>query len=191
MMRNGMTRAIAFTGLGFAMAAAAAPAEQDPQTGTRLESRGARPVSLQINETSTIAEIERLLAAGETDRAVALANRYVDSFDRTLHVSFEEVLPARYFALNALCVALTQSGQGDEAADACSEAIEILPQRWTAINNRGTARFVAARYGEALADYRLALRVAPPDPAIEATIEHNIALAVRQQQESRQPLEAP
>jgi tetratricopeptide (TPR) repeat protein len=190
MMRNAMTRAIAFTGLGFAMAVATA-AEQEPQTGTRLDSRGARPVSMQINETSTIAEIQRKLGAGETDEAVALARRYVESFDRTLHVSFEEVLPARYFALNALCVALTQSGEGDEAAEACSEAIAMLPQRWTAINNRGTARFVAERYGEALADYRLALRVAPADPAIEATIEHNIALAVRQQQESRLPLGEP
>jgi len=181
---NGMTQAIAFAGLGFSIAAAAA-AEEQPQTGTRLDSRGARPISLQINETSAIAEIQRLLGAGETEEAVELARRYVESFERTQHVSFREVLPARYFAFNALCVALTQSGEGDEAADACTRAIDLLPQRWTAINNRGTARFVAERYGEALADYRLALRVAPPDPAVEATIEHNIALAVEHQNEGR------
>jgi len=179
---SGMTQALAFAGLGFAMAAAA---EEQPQTGTRLDSRGAHPISLQVNETSTIGEIQRLLGAGENEAAVALARQYVESFERTLHVSFREVLPARYFALNALCVALTQSGEGDEAADVCTEAVDMLPHRWTAINNRGTARFVAERYGEALADYRLAQRVAPPDPAIEATIEHNIALAIEYQREGR------
>jgi Flp pilus assembly protein TadD len=58
-----------------------------------------------------------------------------------------------------------------------------MPQRWSAINNRGTARYVAGRYAEALADYRLALRVAPGEPEIVATIEHNIALAAKSQQE--------
>lgn len=156
-------------------------AERDEQTGSRLDSRTTRPMVLQLNSSSVTDEIQRLLNDGETDEAVALARRNLESFDHTLRVSTREVLPARYFALNALCVALTQQGEADEAADVCSEAITILPDRWSAINNRGTARYVAQRYGEALADYRLALRVAPPDPAIVATIEHNINLTIERQ----------
>jgi tetratricopeptide (TPR) repeat protein len=156
-------------------------AEQDPQTGTRLDNKSTRPMVLQINESSVIDEIQRLLNAGETDAAVALARRNLESFERTLRVSMDEALPARYFALNALCVALTQQGAADEAAAVCTQAISILPDRWSAINNRGTARYVAGRFGEALADYRLALRVAPPDPDVIATIEHNIDLTIARQ----------
>lgn len=157
-------------------------AEDTPQTGTQLDNRTARPMVLQINESSTVSEVQRLLNIGETDAAVALARRHLGSFERTLRISMEEVLPARYFALNALCVALTQQGETQEAADTCTQAIRLLPDRWSAINNRGTARYVAARYGEALSDYRLALRVAPPDPGIVATIEHNIELTIARQQ---------
>ncbi|HMB74490.1 MAG TPA: tetratricopeptide repeat protein [Gammaproteobacteria bacterium] len=158
-------------------------ADRQAQTGTHLESRAARPVSLQINESSVVHEVQRLLDAGDSEAAVALARRHVDSFERTQHISFEESMPARYFALNALCVALTGHKQPDAAADACTEAIALVPNRWTAINNRGTARYIARRYGEALSDYRRALRLAPADnEGIVATLEHNIALAVARQQ---------
>ena len=159
-------------------------AEQPAHTGSHLESRTARPMSLQLNESSEVTEIQRLLSEGETEAAVRRARRYVDSFKLRLHVSYDEMMPARYFALNALCVALTQFGDTEGAATACTEAIGMIPDRWSAINNRGTARFVAGRYGEALADYRLALRVAPPERGIVETIEHNINLTVQSQQEN-------
>ncbi len=139
---------------------------------------------LQLNESSVLDDIQKLLNDGKSEEAVDLARRNLESFDRTLRVAPDERLPARYFALNALCVALTQHGDSDEAIQACSQAISILPQRWSAINNRGTAKYVAGRYGEALSDYRLALRVAPPEENIVATIEHNIDLTVQRQLES-------
>lgn len=163
------------------LAQPALAADRDTRTGTHLDNAGARPMVLQISEPSVLDRIQSLLGAGETEEAVRIARRYVESFDRTLRVSMHESLPPRYFALNALCIALTQHGELDEAAAACTEAIRILPDRWSAINNRGTARYVAGRFGEALADYRLALRVAPPESNILATIEHNIALTRQRQ----------
>lgn len=183
MQINDLYRGIIGVGILLALPGLAAAADRQAQTGTHLDSRVARPVSLQINDSSVVSEVQALLDAGDSAGAVELARRHVESFERTRHVSFEEFIPARYFALNALCVALTGDRQPDAAADACSEAIEMLPNRWTAINNRGTARYVAGRYGEALSDYRRALRVAPADDeAIVATLEHNIALAVERQQ---------
>jgi len=164
-------------------------ADRQAQTGTHLDSRVARPVSLQLNDTSVIDEVQRLIEEGRSADAVTLARRHVESFERTRHISFRESMPARYFALNALCVALTSNGDADAAADACSEAIELLPNRWTAINNRGTARYVGGRYGEALSDYRRALRVAPADEsAVVETIEHNISLAVQRQKAEQDAL---
>ena len=160
---------------------APAASQSDAQTGSRLESRTTRPMVLQLNESSVLDEIQRLLNDGDTAGAVELARDNLESFDHTLRVDLDERLPARYFALNALCVALTAHGEPEAAEDVCTEAIGILPQRWSAINNRGTARYVAGRYGEALADYRLALRVAPQDENTIATIEHNIELAVQRQ----------
>ena len=163
-------------------------AQPGDQTGTRVDSHATRPMVLQLNESSVLDEIQRLMNNGDTEAAVELAQRNLASFDNTVRLAPDERLPARYFALNALCVALTTHGEPDAAADACTEAIGILPQRWSAINNRGTARYTAGRYGEALSDYRLALRVAPPDDNIVATIEHNIELTIARQEAERQVL---
>jgi tetratricopeptide (TPR) repeat protein len=161
-------------------------AQPGGQTGTRVDSHTARPMVLQLNESSVLDEIQRLINEGDTAGAVELARRNLASFDHTVRVNPDENLPARYFALNALCVALTRHGEPDEAAEACTEAIGLLPQRWSAINNRGTARYTAGRFGEALSDYRLALRVAPREPNITATIEHNINLTIARQAAERQ-----
>ena len=186
-MQYFLRRLTVLTAAVFIAQPAALASDQDAQTGSHLPTRTARPVILQINQTTTFDEVLRLLEHGRTEEAVSLARRYVNSFDGSLRISTREALPARYFALNALCVALTQHGEADAAADACSDAIRLLPERWSAINNRGTARYIGDRFGEALADYRLALRVAPPDPDIIATIEHNIDLTIARQTSSVPP----
>ena len=77
-------------------------------------------------------------------------------------------------------VPLRQSGRrakpGKLTETACTEAIAIFPNRWTAINSRGTTYFAARRFDEALIDYRRALEVAPQDTPASETIAQNIRL---------------
>lgn len=162
---------------------AQAPAQRsrsDERTGTRLGSKAVRSSVMQLNPGAEIQEIERLLAVGDDEQAVELAREYAASFEG--RVTYNEPSPSgeRYFALNALCVALTKTREYDEAVAVCTRAIELIPNRWIAVNNRGTAYYASQRYAEALADYRRArVLVADEDDAIE-TIEHNIALCEAQ-----------
>lgn len=158
-------------------AAAAAASDGIAQTGSRVDSGAARVAVLQMNESSTVDVIGRLLEQGKTRDAVDLARRYVESLRNQLSVGEGEIAPDVYFALNALCIALTKDTNYDEAIETCSRAVEMRPRRWSAINNRGTAHFAARQYEAALVDYRLALSVVPDDADIRRTIAYNIELA--------------
>ena len=52
---------------------------------------------------------------------------------------------------------LTSLQRVEEAIAACSSAMGFEPRKWSALNNRGTAKFVAGRIEEALSDYQAAL----------------------------------
>lgn len=147
--------------------------ERANRTGTRLQSDTTPRTVVRFAESNEIARILDLLELGQTDEAIGLAEDYVKSFDSAADVG-GNALMQRYFALNALCSALTKAGRVDEAIDRCTDAIELSSSHWTAINNRGTAYFAAGRYDDALADYRRALEVAPK-AAIE-TVQFNIGL---------------
>jgi tetratricopeptide (TPR) repeat protein len=155
----------------------ASAADGVSETGSRVGSGATKLAVLQLNESTVVDEVQRLLDQGKTTDAIALARDYVDSFQSQQSFTLAETVPESYFALNALCVALTRNRDYDEAIETCTQAIRIQPRRWSAINNRGTAHYAAGRYGDALSDYRLALSVAPDDGNIRDTIWHNIALA--------------
>jgi len=157
-------------------AAAASAADSPAQTGTRVGSDASRRAIMQLHEPSMVGRIQALLDEDRTEEAVSLARAYVESTLRHVAVGEGDTLPERYFALNSLCIALTVQRAFDEAIDICDRAIRVAPERWTAINSRGTANFAAGRFAAALTDYRQALAVSPEDAAIRATIEHNIGL---------------
>jgi Flp pilus assembly protein TadD len=72
---------------------------------------------------------------------------------------------------------LTSLQRVEDAIAACSTAMALEPGKWSAVNNRGTAKFVGGRWNEALADYNSALgMVDVENEAARDTIEHNIAL---------------
>lgn len=160
-----------------AMAIAAATADAESQTGTRVDSEASKLAVVQLHESSTVDEVQRLLEQGRIDEAVALAREYVDTVEGQVFIGEGDAVPETYFAWNSLCIALTKSRDYDEAIAACERAIRIQPNRWTAINNRGTAHYAAGSYEAALQDYRDALRVAPAESGTRGTIEHNIVLA--------------
>ena len=156
----------------------AAPASgADQRTGSHLDSGTARPVAMHLNPPTALDRVLKLIQAGQNREAVDVARRHVESL-RDVYVFDETRLPGPlYFALNALCVALTTSNQISEALAACDEAIALAPQRWTAWNSRGTAHFVAADFASALADFERARALAPIGTAAVETVERNISLA--------------
>ena len=129
-----------------------------------------------MNEPTEIATITRLIEEGRHEEAVEIARAYEARIRSTTPI--DESLPGeqRYHALNALCNALLSAGDIGAAIDTCTRAIELIPSRWVAINSRATAYFASRRFQDAIRDYRRALEVAPDEPTIVDTIEHNIRL---------------
>jgi tetratricopeptide (TPR) repeat protein len=163
-------------GLLVAGAGAFGAATAGEKTGTHAGGDAPDPLTLQLNPAERVERIRQLLDDGRAAEAVQAARDYAARFEDGRERG--DVRRMHYDALNALCVTLTKTGSLDEAADVCTQAMDLLPRQWTAINNRGTAHFAAGRYEQALADYRRARDVAPPrQENVLATIDHNIELA--------------
>lgn len=150
--------------------------ERVARTGSRLDSDSSSRLVYQFSAGAEVQRVLDLLEQGRTDDAVEYARDYVDSLSSKAYVGGTSILRERYFALNALCAALTKAGRPDEAVATCSEAIERQPSEWTAFNSRGTAHYSSRRFDLAAADYLRALELAPSDEDVRAMIEHNLAL---------------
>jgi tetratricopeptide (TPR) repeat protein len=163
------------------LACGAAVAQRDGErTGTRTGSDAVQSSVLQLNQTREVRRIERLISKGRTDEAVRKARKYVIRLSDGRYDRDPDINNERYYAHNALCVALITVHEYDAAIASCTVAIALRPNRWTAVNNRGTAHYAAYRFREALADYRRALELAPRDENVTATIDHNIELCEQQ-----------
>jgi len=155
---------------------AADPAGRSETTGSHLGSDTAKRTVVQLNEPTEIDSILRLLEEGKNQEAIAVARDYEERFRSATSADEPSLREGHYYALNALCIALTKGADIDGALAACTEAIAIFPNRWTAINSRGTTYFAARRFDEALVDYRRALEVAPDATPASETIAQNIRL---------------
>ena len=146
------------------------------QTGTRI--KGVESSYLEsvvwFDQPHEIAAIRLLLQGGKKERAVEKARDYVESLE---NVRGAEAKQRRYYGLNALCAALTSTGEFNEAIDTCSQAIALFPTRWLALNSRGTAYYVSGQIDLALMDYRKALSQVKASEAETDLIQHNIRLA--------------
>jgi Flp pilus assembly protein TadD len=145
------------------------------RTGTWLDSKAIPSVVETWVNSDEIDAIRDLLEQGRKTEALAAAEKHVAEVELT---SLKNETSPRYYAYNALCTVLTSIGKAQEAVDACTTAMQLEPTRWSAVNNRGTAWLVMNNPATALADYQLALLLAPDGNAgIISTIEHNISLA--------------
>lgn len=150
----------------------------DERTGTRLEGNAARPSVLQLNRSSAIDEIRRLIGAQRPQAAVDRARAHVANLRRMQPAGESDISKTvLYDALNALCIALMTADQTDEALDVCSEAIASAPERWAAWNSRGTVYFVRENFDEAFFDFARALELARNKRDLIDTIQTNIRLA--------------
>ena len=129
-----------------------------------------------------LSQIRSLLQTGKNELAVEKARVFVASLKT---VSGNEARQLRYFALNALCAALTSTGEIKEALDACSRAIKLNPSLWHAINTRGTAYYVSGQFEPALKDYRKALSMVKGSKPLVDLIQHNIELTENKKTDSK------
>jgi Flp pilus assembly protein TadD len=145
-------------------------------TGTRIKKAdSAYPESvIWLSQPHEIDEIRLLLQKGKKARAVKKARAYVASLE---NVAGLEAKQRRYYGLNALCAALTSTGELGEAIDTCNQAVTLYPRRWQALNNRGTAYYVSGQIDLALRDYRQALSLVKGSKEMTDLIRHNISLA--------------
>ena len=146
------------------------------QTGTRIKGVDSSypETVLWLDQPHEIAAIRLLLQEGKKERAVEKARDYVESLENALGA---EAKQRRYYGLNALCGALTSTGELNEAIDTCSQAIALYPTRWLALNSRGAAYYVSGQIDLALMDYRKALSQVEASEAVTDLIQHNIELA--------------
>jgi Flp pilus assembly protein TadD len=152
-------------------------------TGTRLIPYKQKTVVIWYDEPHEIAAIRQLLQEGEGEKAVKLAREFVTTVSALDTGGEGQVV--HYYALNALCAALTKTGELTEAIKTCGKAIDLVPWKWQAYNNRGTAHFVSRDYDSALRDYRSAGETLDDGEDARFIIESNIKLAKSRRAGSR------
>ncbi len=159
-------------------------ASAEDYTGTRIKDvESLYPKSvIRYSETSDIMNIRGLLQDGKTDLAVEKARDYVERLKKQ---SGPDVKEFRYFALNALCAALTSKGEIKEAVKTCSRAVKLKPFYWSALNTRGTAYYLSGKNRLALKDYKKALEMVRGSESLVELIQHNIDLVENKMKSSK------
>lgn len=76
----------------------------------------------------------------------------------------------RTAALSNLCFAYANTGEFAAAIEACDAAIELRPDAWRAINNRGAAHWLAGDHAAAIADFNAAAAVAGNEDEVRANL---------------------
>lgn len=146
---------------------------QPALTGTRIESAGSTSSLkvIQFEEPEEFIQIRRLLSEDNVAAALELATAYAARVEKN-----SKDIPSRYFARNALCVVYTHSREDAMAEQECTRAVELMPGHWSALNNRGTARYLAGNMAGARQDYQRALELPGNKKDVKELLEHNLAL---------------
>ncbi|SDM83848.1 tetratricopeptide repeat protein [Maricaulis salignorans] len=76
----------------------------------------------------------------------------------------------RAAALTNLCYAFAATAEYDQAVEACNAAIELRPDAWRAINNRGAAQWLAGDHAAATADFNAAATLAGNEDEVQANL---------------------
>ncbi len=133
-----------------------------------------------VNPDDDLNYIRQLIESGQKEKALAVAKINLADIENS-NQKFEG--SRHYDALNALCVAHTGLGQLPDAIAACTRAMGLRSDLWTAPNNRGTAHLLARDFDAAIRDYELALSLVPRrNEAAKETIRHNISLVEARRQ---------
>ena len=115
---------------------------QPTRTGTNLNSKAISSSILMLQAPDEVETMRVLLTEGKKNDALIAAEKYLVEIGRT---TLPHQSRKKYYAWNAYCTVLTSLGRVDDAIEACSLAMEYEPEKWSAVNNRGTAHFVGRR----------------------------------------------
>ena len=145
------------------------------QTGSHIKSNTVKTPETVVwfTEPREITEIRLLLQDGRKKEAVDKAYNFLE---RLQGIGGAEAQVRRYYGLSALCSALTANGELNEAIETCSQAINMYPTRWQALNNRGVAHYMSGQFDLALADYNQALETVKDSDPLTELLQHNIDL---------------
>ncbi len=146
--------------------------EANAQTGSHAGATTSPLTSYWYQASDKIKSIRELLGEGRSADAVKASYAFLKMIKETR----DDDNIKMYFGYNALCAAHTSNKSADDAIEACDKAISILPGRWQAYNNRGTAHYVSGYYKKAAEDYRKALTLGTDSENIQSLIRHNIDL---------------
>ncbi len=161
-----------------ALAVSVGPNVASAQTGSRAKSNSLTTTTVWLREPGELKTVARLLQRGKTERAIKIAQDFVDEAKyKQFNSDIGNTRLYRSAGLNALCVALTAGEQFKQAIEACEEAIRIHPGSWQAINSLGGAYYAQGDFKRAADNYRRALEVAPARGRALAIVNHNIKLA--------------
>jgi tetratricopeptide (TPR) repeat protein len=165
---------LAFAGLFAGLLLTQALQAQTARTGTNLRSKAIPSDVLMLHGPDEVETIRQYLNDGRKADALRHAEAYIDKIDR---VALKHETKRQYYAWNAYCTVLTSLQRVEDAIAACSTAMSFEPGKWSAVNNRGTAKFVGGRYDEALMDYQAALMLVDQENTqVHDTIRHNMSL---------------
>lgn len=137
---------------------------------------GAVPgANILLGSNDELKRIRTFINEGKTADAVRLSRRFID----TLFIIERSGRTSSYLydGYNALCISLTADKQFSEAMNACNSAIKHSPNRWQAINSRGSLNYISKNFENALKDYQKAYEMSPDVDRIKKIIEHNIEIS--------------
>lgn len=147
---------------------------QHVRTGTNINSKSIPSEILVLQQPDEVGRIRQLLVDGRKNDALVAAEAFLAKIDR---VTLRHESTRKYYAWNAYCTVLTSLQRVEEAITACDTAISFESGKWSAVNNRGTAKLVGGLLDEALSDYEAALAMVDEGNShVRETILHNIAL---------------
>jgi len=152
----------------------AVQAQKLTRTGTNLNSNSIPSEVLMLEVPNEVERIRGLLSEGRKEEALKASEDFIEQIDR---ITMSHEAARKYYAWNAYCTVLTSLQRVEEAISACNTAIDLAPEKWSAMNNRGTAKYVGGLLDEALTDYQAALSmVDEKNSRVRDTIMHNISL---------------
>ena len=145
------------------------------QTGSHIKDNTVKTPETVVwfSEPREITEIRLLLQQGQKQEAVKKARGFLQ---KLRGVGGSEAQVRRYYGLSALCSALTMSGELDEAIESCNKAVQLYPNRWQALNNRGVAYYMSGKLELAEQDYNQALTTVQSSEPLTALVQHNMDL---------------
>ncbi|MCC3862148.1 tetratricopeptide repeat protein [Pseudemcibacter aquimaris] len=126
------------------------------------------------NNYDSLKKMRSLIIEGEYDNAANRAIKFIRNNEGNERNGVEKTVYLKE-AYNILCVASTSLGKLEYAMDACNRSLQLSPNHWESLKNRGVIHYLKNDYDKALADLKLAHQNSPSDKIREG-LAQNVSL---------------